>query len=84
MITSLGTCRFVMPLLESTIASSGRDCVHGGDVGFDRGALGFRQRLDLRVQVADAVVRLDAELFSAAACFAEHVLVITPRRRGRT
>jgi len=24
MITSLGTCRLVMPLLESTIASSGR------------------------------------------------------------
>ena len=42
MMTSLGTCRFVMPLLESTIASCGPRLVDGGEVRFDRGALGFR------------------------------------------
>ena len=68
MMTSLGTCRLVMPLSEFTIASGGPLRVDGLHVGFDRGlALVRRQRLDLGVEVADAVVRVDAQLLERVA-----------------
>ena len=60
-ITSLGTCRLVMPLSELTIASCGAGGVGGGDVGLDGGLLVGGERGDLGEEVAEAVVQIDAE-----------------------
>ena len=61
-MTSLGTCKFVMPLSEFTIASSGRLSYDGFDVGFDGGALGFRQLRQLRIKIAETVIGIEADL----------------------
>ena len=51
-----------MPLSEFTMAISGRSGVDGGDIGFDLGLLITGQALDLGVEVADTVIKVNAEL----------------------
>ena len=76
MITSLGTCRLVMPLLESTIASGGRVAYTAWMSASIAALLIGRQRLDLRVDVADAVVGIDAEPLEHRRVLVEDVLVV--------
>ena len=61
MITSLGTCRLVMPLSELTIASARARRVFGGDVGLDRRAL------RLPAALADRAYRSPMPLFGIEA-----------------
>ena len=62
---------------------------HGGpflvdllNVSFDRLALIVRQGFDLRVKIAEAVVRIHTQLFERLAMLLKHVLVI--HRYGMT
>ena len=57
-ITSLGTCRLVMPRLESTMARAGPVGQSLLDRGLDLGALG--QRVEAGQDAAQAVVRAEA------------------------
>jgi hypothetical protein len=81
-MTSLGTCRLVMPLSELTIARRGRR-VGGGDVGLDRRPCSAGEPGDLLDEVAEAVVQVDAERASVAACLAKRSLKKAGRRGRR-
>ncbi len=48
--------------------------VLGRDVVLDRFFLGFRQRLDLRQQIAEAVVEIDAETLQRGGVLLDHIL----------
>ncbi len=75
MITSLGTCRLVMPLSEFTIASGGPRGVHGLDVGLDLGLLGRGQRSgSSRSTSPMPLFGIDAELLERRRVLVEHVL----------
>ena len=76
MITSLGTCRLVIPLLESTIASGGRVAYTAWMSASIAARWSGRQALDLRVDVADAVVGIDAERLEDRRVLVEDVLVV--------
>jgi hypothetical protein len=54
------------------------------NVRFDRCALVSRQLLNLRVDVADAVVRIDAERLEGGGVLGEEVLVVRSEPRVRT
>jgi hypothetical protein len=45
--------------------------VDGGDVGLDLGLLGFRQRLDLGVKIAEPLFGLTPSCLKVAACFSK-------------
>ena len=64
-ITSLGTCRLVMPLSEFTIASSG--CVsYTALMSASMAARSASGSFDkLRVKVAEAVIGIEADLLAA-------------------
>ena len=74
-MTSLGEWKLVMPLAESTIASSGRCSWQACRSRIDLLALRLRQGGDLVVQVDHAVVDVDAELVEQLAVLRERVLV---------
>ncbi len=48
-------------------------CILGRDVVLDRFLLGLRQRLDLRQQIAEAVVEVDAELLQRGGVLLDHI-----------
>ncbi len=84
MITSLGTCRLVMPLSELTMARPRPGLVASLDIGLDGGALGFGQRCDLGVNIAQAVVGVDAQLLEQLGVLVENILEIHRHAHGRT
>jgi hypothetical protein len=73
MITSLGTCRLVMPLSESTIASAGPAAMAACEVGLDRGLLVGSATTRSPTAGADAVVGVDAEVGQRIGVLLEHV-----------
>ena len=84
MITSLGTCRLVIPRSESTIASVRRRLVGRLDRGLDRLALVAGQRPRARVRIAgQAVVRARRRRWRARRRARRTRRRSTPARRGR-
>ena len=77
-ITSLGEWKLVMPLAESTIASSGRCSWQACRSRMISSCLRLRQRGDLVVQVDHAVVDVHAQLVEQLAVLGEGVLVEDP------
>jgi hypothetical protein len=73
-ITSEGTCRLVMPLSLTMARAGGRR--PGLQVGFDFRALGFGQLVQAGVQVADAVVDVEADLGQCSGVLVEHGSVV--------
>ena len=71
MITSLGTCRFVIPRSESTIERSGAGLERLLDRGPDRVALVLRQLVERGQDRAEAVVRARAELLQRVVVLGE-------------
>ena len=69
-ITSLGTCRLVIPRSESTIASVGPLLVGALDRGLDRLALVVGEALERAEDAGQAVVRARAGRASASPCSA--------------
>ncbi len=69
-MTSLGTCRLVMPLSELTMASAGRGGVDRLDVGFDLRLLSAGRALMRAYRSPMPLFRLKPICSSTSACLA--------------
>ncbi len=82
-ITSLGTCKLVMPLSESTIASSGPLGITGLNIGFDFSFLGGGQRLDFGIEIAQTIVGIYAQLGKEGRMFLKNILKVDRHRMAK-
>ena len=69
MITSLFTCRLVLPARESTIAQTGTLVVTSCDIGLDLGLFPGWKRIEFAEHVGQSVVYVGADLFEDAGMF---------------
>lgn len=70
-ITSFGEWKLVMPLAESTVGQTRTVFLAGVQIAVDLVALGFRQGLDLLVQVDRTIMTLMPSSAKVLACLSK-------------